>query len=726
MSGLFGTFNIAKRGMFTQQKAIDVTSHNIANANTEGYTRQRAVIETTRPAYMPSLNNSMGPGQSGTGSQVSVIERVRDSFMDFQVRNETSTYGQYEARASFLNEVESIFNEPSDTGLSTLVGKFFDSWQQLSKQAQSSNARTVVIQQSAALADELNHTYKQLEALKNNVFEVTKNTVFEISNMLTQVDQLNQQIMGVKIAGNNPNDLMDKRDLLLDKLSAKFNITVDRKGFEGIDVGTEEFDGTSKSAISKLIEAGNGGNTAVPKNLAYISSIDEIPDDPDIPVDPENPTPKTYKITYYKSGSITEENKGELIVTGLTDEMKDKLLQSGVLLVNSKGEPINQNGEKLTDGIEILPNGEDATGNSIYLSELLKAGIAGSPKMFSYISDISLDPSETTSEDSADGDTELSYIITYYKKGDMASENNKVQLKVNLTKETKNQLLQSRVLLANSDGLAIRDDGTIIPFGASMTASDIKFQPISGELKGYSSVAKDIDDYMGQLNKLAKAIAFSVNAVHSGDVNATDDYMPFFVNSSVATYDNKNLMIDRPGIVAAENQITAGNISVNKELIYDVMKLKTRTHDDIYPQADQNVIDGETDGARAAAIAGLRDTLMNIQNIGDSTSRASFIGTSLKPNGLGITSNTSGMKIDNYFRDTVDRLGVQTQESKRMVKNQESLLNSFEETRLSISGVSLDEEMANLVQFQHAYQANAKIIATVDELLDVVVNGLKR
>jgi flagellar hook-associated protein 1 len=117
---------------------------------------------------------------------------------------------------------------------------------------------------------------------------------------------------------------------------------------------------------------------------------------------------------------------------------------------------------------------------------------------------------------------------------------------------------------------------------------------------------------------------------------------------------------------------------------------------------------------------------MNIQNIGDSTSRASFIDTSLKANGLGITSNTSGMKIDNYFKDTVDRLGVQAQEAKRVVKNQESLLNSFEETRLSISGVSLDEEMANLVQFQHAYQANAKIIATVDELLDVVVNGLKR
>lgn len=615
MSGLFGTFNIAKRGMFVQQKAIDVTSHNIANANTEGYSRQRAVIETTRPAYMPSLNNSMGPGQSGTGAQITAIERVRDSFMDFQVRNETSTYGKYEARQTFLSEIESIFNEPSDTGISTLLGKFFDSWQQLSKQAQSSNARTVVVQQSAALADELNHTYKQLEELKKNTYDVMKNTVFDVSNILTQINQLNEQIIGVKVAGNMPNDLMDKRDLLLDKLSSKFNINVDRRSFEGIDVSTKESDGTT---IPNLIQAGNAGN----------------------------------------------------------------------------------------------------------------------PKMLSFIDDITLDPNDSTM-----------HIITYYKKGNMSSEDNKVTLKVKgLDEAAKNDLLKTRVILANADGLAIQPNGILIEDGATITAdglvtdkdgkkiddgttitlSDLKFQSISGELQGHMSVINDIEDYMDQLNKLAKAVAFSVNAVHSGKGDSSDDSMPFFVNSLVAEYNSDNTMKNPGEIVSKENEITAGNISVNEELIYDVMKLKTRTHDDEFDKANENDKDGETDGARAIAIAGLRDVLMAIQDINTGITREDFIKDRLKANGLGIESNTSGMKIDNYFKDTVDRLGVHTQEAKRMVKNQNSLLNSFEETRLSISGVSLDEEMANLVAFQHAYQANAKIIATVDELLDVVVNGLKR
>jgi flagellar hook-associated protein 1 FlgK len=110
VSGIFSTFNIATRGMAAQQKAIDVTSHNIANANTEGYSRQRAVMETTTPFGMPSLNNAAEPGQLGTGAVVSAVERFRDAFLDYQTRVETSTKGQYDTKQTILGEVESIFN----------------------------------------------------------------------------------------------------------------------------------------------------------------------------------------------------------------------------------------------------------------------------------------------------------------------------------------------------------------------------------------------------------------------------------------------------------------------------------------------------------------------------------------------------------------------------------------------------------------------------------------
>jgi flagellar hook-associated protein 1 FlgK len=452
MSGLFNTFNIAKRGIFVQQKAIEVTSHNIANANTEGFSRQRVEIQTTRPFGMPTLNNSAEVGQLGTGAEVSAIQRVRDTFIDYQVRTETSTYGQYEAREKFLQEIESIFNEPSETGISTLIGKFFDSWQQLSKQANSSNARTVVAQQSAALADELNHTYTQLKNLKENSSTLIRSNVFEINNLLNQLDQVNQQIIGVRVAGNMPNDLMDRRDLLLDQLSEKFNINIDKKNFEGFDVR---------------------------------------------PVDTQD----------VKDGSI------------LKSENKD-----------------------------------DA-------------------KRFSYI---------TNMEDLGGG----TYKLTYYKLGDMTSEGNKMTITVTgLDAAAAKEISETRVLWASHDGTAIKGDGWEIQNGATVSYAELQlFQPSSGELKGYMSMMTDIDNYMEQLNRVAKALALTVNAVHSGmqDVTSTGnpakDFVPFFVNSDVADYSNGNL-INLDAVLAAEKNITAENISINLEILNDVMKIKTRTHD---------------------------------------------------------------------------------------------------------------------------------------------------
>ncbi|MCM8710954.1 flagellar hook-associated protein FlgK [Clostridium sp. SYSU_GA19001] len=634
MSGLFSIFNIASRGMSTQQRAINVTSHNIANANTEGYSRQRAVIQTTRPFGMPTLNNAAEPGQIGTGSQVTAIQRVRDSFLDYQVRVENSRYGQFSARDKFLSEIESIFNEPSDTGISSLIGKFFDSWQTLSQDAENSNSRTIVVQQAAALADALNHTASQLQKLKENTQSVIKNTVFEVNDILNQIDQLNVQIIGVKVAGQEPNDLMDRRDLLLDELSTKFNITIDKKNFEGFDVKPEDLISKGLSDNSSFIKAEDNTNV---RRLSYIDSITK----------------------------------------------------------------------------------------------------------------------------NADG----TYDITYYKLGDKTSSENGVTIKgVTLTDEEYKQIDETRVIWADKSGNAAVVSGS--------TFKDfVLFQPSKGELQGYMSVQKDIDTYMDQLNKVAKALAFSVNALHSGKessvtykvdangefildengnkiIESINDFVPFFVNSDVA--DNvytikstKSVLYDKNGtsaleaVLRAEDNITAANISVNKQLIDDVMQIKTRFNDDKegYELASDNVTDGLSDGSRALAIAQLRDKLMNIQDIGSVINSRADLFDSSKGNNLinkksigtiEFVSSPNGMKIDNYFKDVIDRLGVQGAEAKRMVVNQETLLASFKQTRESISGVSLDEEMANLIQYQHAYQANAKIISTVDELLDVVINGLKR
>ena len=611
MSGLFSTFNIAKSGMNVQQQSINVTSHNIANSNTEGYSRQRAKIETTRPLGGTGINSSIQAGQIGTGAQIQTIERIRDNFLDYQIRGESSLLGKYEIRNDYLYEVESIFNEPSDTGLSSLMGKFFDSFQELSKQPNSSNTRTVVAQQSQALAEALNSTYTKLEDLKSNTKDMIKNNVTEVNSILEQLDRLNQEVISVSVSGNSPNDLMDKRDLLLDNLSNKFGIQVDKKEFNGLNV--------------KPSEVGN--------------------------------------MTYST-------------------------------LVNSS------------------PNGDALR--------------------FSYIDSVELDKNDASKS---------TYIITYYKKGSMDSEANRQTLKVtDITKDQAEEILNSRILWSDMNGQAVKADEKAISDGETINYSELMLlKPESGTISGLITVQEDIDGYIDQLNKLAKALAFSVNAIHSGvedplssNSSIEKDYLPFFVNKDIASYGKDKTLNNLDATLYAESEITAKNISINKEILEDVMKIKTKTHDNLFSYTSENDIDGDGDGARALAIAKLRNSLIRLQDINESViTRGDMFdktkgGSTLSNNGLDISNANSGMTMDSYFKDTVDRLGVQAQEAQRMVSNQELLLGSIEETRASVSGVSLDEEMANLIQFQHAYNANAKIISTVDELLEVIINGLKR
>jgi flagellar hook-associated protein 1 FlgK len=578
VAGLFSTFNIATRGMSAQQKALDVTTHNVANANTEGYSRQRATMETTTPFGMPSMNNAIGVGQLGTGVQVSSIVRIRDTFLDYQVRTENGTMGLNVGREKFLSEVESIMNEPSDSGVSSLMDEMFNSWQALAGSPESSNTRTVVAEQSRALTDELNNTYNQLLNIKGDSQNVIKHSVVDVNNMLDQVNVLNQQVISVKVGGNEPNDLMDKRDLLIDQLSVKFGITIEKKALGGQDIRTNEV-GMENAYIVKSSPKEDV------KRFSYINSIEP------------------------------------------------------------KGTPIT---------------GEDQT-----------------------------------------------YEITYYKNGDMSSDDNIVVLNMKLDSDQYKSLNQGRVLWADKDGNAIDTNGTKIEDITNPEFADLKlFTPKTGELQGYMSVQVDIDKYVGELNALAKGIAFSINAVHSGEELEADDDLKFFVNS-----DNNT---------SGEAEITAGNITVNKEILENPMSIN----------AAKNDTSGETDNTRALAIAQLRYNKLEIQSIDESTTREGFLTDKVNVDGDGkissIKSSSNGTTISGYFTDVVSRLGVQTQTAKKTVTNHEALLAGLNESRTSISGVSLDEEMANMIQYQHAYQANAKIISTVDELLDVVINGLKR
>ncbi len=226
MSSTFHGLEVAKRGLFTQQSALYTTGHNISNANTEGYTRQRVNFEQTGPYPPASRNRPQIPGQVGSGVRAGSIERVRVEYLDHQFRGESSKSGYYDTRADALGRLETVMNEPSDDGLAKTIDRFWESLQDLSVNPEDSGARSVVRQRGEAVAETFNYLSHTLKTQQKDIKGETNVTVKEINSLAGQMKRLNQQIAEVEPHGMVPNDLYDERDRLIDQLSEHIQVEV--------------------------------------------------------------------------------------------------------------------------------------------------------------------------------------------------------------------------------------------------------------------------------------------------------------------------------------------------------------------------------------------------------------------------------------------------------------------------------------------------------------------
>lgn len=230
MSSIFFGLEIGRRGLQAQQRALDVTAHNVANANTPGYTRQEAVMAAADPIPVPSLHMPSGAGQLGTGVEITAIRRLRDAFIDLQIRNESRSLGYWEARQENLNRIEGIFNEPSDSGLQSVFELFWQSLEELSKNPESLAARSLVLERAQTLTETFNHLDSRLQELQQDLNATVKIKVDEINSLGRQIADLNQQILKIEVMGARANDLRDRRDLLVDQLAKIVPVQVQEDG----------------------------------------------------------------------------------------------------------------------------------------------------------------------------------------------------------------------------------------------------------------------------------------------------------------------------------------------------------------------------------------------------------------------------------------------------------------------------------------------------------------
>ena len=227
----------ALRGLQASQAAIDTISHNIANAGTEGYSRQTAVLAPTDAYPLASVARPPQAGQIGTGVDVVTYQRMRDAFIDVQVRSQLMRQGSAQAQADALSQVEGTLNEPSDTGLSNLFSQFWASWQDVSNAPESLATRQALVENGSSLASGLNDLSSQLQTMVDQTDQNVTLTLGNVNSIGTQIASLNSAIEEISSTGQTPNDLLDRRDLLLDQLSALGNVSSTADGsLGGIDV----------------------------------------------------------------------------------------------------------------------------------------------------------------------------------------------------------------------------------------------------------------------------------------------------------------------------------------------------------------------------------------------------------------------------------------------------------------------------------------------------------
>src|SRR3954451_19840449 len=213
----FTGLQTALRGVLAHQQAIDTTSHNVANANTEGYSRQEAVMTPSSP--LPLYGQQVGGiGQLGTGVDVQAFRRIRTQFLDLQYRAQGMQVGYQETMSQQLDQVEMALAEPSENGISDQLEKFWNGWADLSNARDAPAARQALIDQAKNLAFGFKELDGQLTTVKSQAtaeYAAITGAGGDVQVLAGEIAQLNVSIKSVVATGGSPNDLMDRRDLLL-------------------------------------------------------------------------------------------------------------------------------------------------------------------------------------------------------------------------------------------------------------------------------------------------------------------------------------------------------------------------------------------------------------------------------------------------------------------------------------------------------------------------------
>lgn len=261
--GIGRIFDISVRTMATYQRALDVTSQNISNAGSTDYTRQKVVFGTEQT-------------QAGMGMGVKIqdVVRVKNELIDNQIRQYQSTHSDANKRSELLQQIETIVAEPSDYGLTSYFNDFFNSWDQLTTNPTSIQFRTQIIEKAQRLSERFKDVYDSISSVHYLLQRDAVDKVNQLNSYLKEIYDLNRKIYENEAVGIKASELMDRRDLLLNKLSELANINVQYNEYGTVSVSIGGIQGADKNVYTEFeVKLVDGKMKIVPKTDPNVSAV---------------------------------------------------------------------------------------------------------------------------------------------------------------------------------------------------------------------------------------------------------------------------------------------------------------------------------------------------------------------------------------------------------------------------------------------------------------------
>ena len=607
---LFSTLDTGYTGLNVSQLQMGTVSQNVANANTDGYTRQRVISRAQEPLHTV-------PGDIGRGAKFVSVTRIHNEFVFGRLRD-SSTNLEYDNQIKqSLEEIAKIFPDTDGVGLQNDMKNYFDAWNSLASNPTSSATKTDLAEKTITFVDNLKDTRKRVRTAQDTLNTQLKTSIDEVNSIGKKIADLNAKIGNVEsIKNNHANDLRDERDKLELALSKLLDFSVFKGDMQSdMSIDRDLTDGGKKYYLNISGESFVDGATFHPlvidnqgNKSAYYSIYHESQDGTRVDIG--------QKIHGGKIGAILELRGRE--IDEKTSYPKDGKIQSYI------------------DSLDTFAKGLIEKTNSVYAESAVNS--MESPQL-------SLDKNNSL--------TKSDYNI---KQGSFD------------------------VVMYDSDGNEIGrktitiDDNTTMDDGSSNS--------IVGQFKkstddnGDNNSTNDIDDYF-QAYYSTTGNQFTIQPK---DANT---------NYKIAIEDNGTNFAGATGISAFLTGDNASNISLKYSFVNDPTKIN----------AYKNPVDGDNQVA---------NQMLQVQ----------YHNIEFKYNN-GITVEDTP---DGFYRNITGKIATDTENSGRDQQTSEAIFNAVNQEQQSISGVNIDEELANLLKYQTAYSANAKIITTIDRMLQSLLS----